>query len=165
MFNFHHFCKYVHVWINEMFVKNLCNETPSKTNFPPGRIKVHLILSYLILFIFFHLPFQAVSNIFLNLLFCVPVFLSFHLWLCKWYHYNYISDYSCWPSWRIYANFFIIIKIFISYLDPTLMAIGSRCSWSSVVATVQRPLGRTGQMGFDPTTRYTARILKHEPLL
>ena len=48
MFNFNHFCKYVHVWINEMFVKNLCNETLSKTNFPLERIKVHLILSYLI---------------------------------------------------------------------------------------------------------------------
>ena len=32
-----------------MFVKNLCNKTLSKTNFPVGRIKVHLILSYLIL--------------------------------------------------------------------------------------------------------------------
>ena len=32
-----------------MFVKNLCNETLSKTNFPLGRIKVHLTLSYLIL--------------------------------------------------------------------------------------------------------------------
>ena len=27
--------------------KNFCNETLSKTNFPLGRIKVHLILSYL----------------------------------------------------------------------------------------------------------------------
>ena len=42
MFNYNHFCKYVHVWINEMFVKDLCNETLSKTNFPLGRIKVHL---------------------------------------------------------------------------------------------------------------------------
>ena len=48
MFNFNHFCKYVHVWINGMSVKNVCNETLSKTNFPLGRIKVHLILSYLI---------------------------------------------------------------------------------------------------------------------
>ena len=31
-----------------MSVKNFCNETLSKTNFPLGRIKVHLILSYLI---------------------------------------------------------------------------------------------------------------------
>ena len=34
--------------MNEMSVKNFCNETLSKTNFPLGRIKVHLILSYLI---------------------------------------------------------------------------------------------------------------------
>ena len=34
--------------MNGMSVKNFCNETLSKTNFPLGRIKVHLILSYLI---------------------------------------------------------------------------------------------------------------------
>ena len=32
--------------MNGMSVKNFCNETLSKTNFPLGRIKVHLILSY-----------------------------------------------------------------------------------------------------------------------
>ena len=31
--------------MNGMSVKNFCNETLSKTNFPLGRIKVHLILS------------------------------------------------------------------------------------------------------------------------
>ena len=33
--------------MNGMSVKHFCNETLSKTNFPLGRIKVHLILSYL----------------------------------------------------------------------------------------------------------------------
>ena len=36
--------------MNGMSVKNFCNETLSKTNIPLGRIKVHLILSYLILY-------------------------------------------------------------------------------------------------------------------
>ena len=35
--------------MNEMSVNFYFNETLSKTNFPLGRIKVHLILSYLIL--------------------------------------------------------------------------------------------------------------------
>ena len=47
MFNFNHFSKYVHVWMNGMSVKNFCNERLSKTNFPLGQIKVYLILSYL----------------------------------------------------------------------------------------------------------------------
>ena len=49
--------------MNEMSVKKFCNETLSKTNFPLGRIKVHLIvfiLSYI--FKFHSISFSAVMS-------------------------------------------------------------------------------------------------------
>ena len=56
--------------MNGMSVKNFCNETLSKTNFPLGRIKVHLILS-----IFFSVDIFVVLDLlnFLVLYYCVAI--------------------------------------------------------------------------------------------